>query len=47
VRNTTAPAWCPNALILLAITLAFALGSERLLRTLYQGMIATWQERPA
>lgn len=47
VSNTTVPAWWPNALLLLAITFAFALGSERLLRKFYRGMIETWQERPA
>jgi hypothetical protein len=32
---------------LLANTFAFALGSERLLRKFYRGMIETWQERTA
>lgn len=47
MSNTAVPAWWPNALLLLAITFAFALGSERLLRKFYRGMIETWQERPA
>jgi hypothetical protein len=47
VSNTNVPAWWPNALLLVAITFAFALGSERLLRKFYRGMIETWRERPA
>ncbi len=47
VTNTAAPVWWPNALTLLLIAFAFALGSERLLRKFYRGMVETWQERPA
>jgi hypothetical protein len=41
------PAWWLNALALLVIAVAFALGSERLMRRFYRGMVETWQERSA
>lgn len=47
VKNTVVPAWWPNAALLVVIAFAFALGSERLLRKFYRGMVETWQERPA
>lgn len=47
VGKMTVPAWWPNVLLLVAMSFAFALGSERLLSKFYRGMIETWQERPA
>ncbi|WP_141509158.1 hypothetical protein [Candidatus Chloroploca asiatica] len=44
--TTSVPAWWPNALLLVAMSFAFALGSERLLRRFSRGMVETWQERP-
>lgn len=46
IANTAVPVWWPHALALLLIALAFALGSEQLLRKFYRGMVETWQERP-
>jgi hypothetical protein len=46
LANTPVPSWWPNAGSLLAIALAFALGSERLLQKFYRGMRETWLERP-
>jgi hypothetical protein len=45
--TTALPAWWLNALALLVIAVAFALGSERLMRRFYRGMVETWQERSA
>lgn len=45
--TTAPPAWWLNALSLLVIAVVFALGSERLMRRFYRGMVETWQEQPA
>ncbi len=47
LTDTDVPVWWPNAVALLLIALAFALGSERLLRKFYTGMRETWLERHA
>jgi hypothetical protein len=39
------PVWASNATLVLLLALALALGSERLLRRFWAGLVETWRER--
>jgi hypothetical protein len=47
VSGASLPIWTVNALFLLALATGLALGSERLMRKFWTGLIETWHERGA
>jgi hypothetical protein len=47
VSGGTLPAWSANAMLLTLIAISLALGSERLMRKFWTGLVETWRERRA
>jgi hypothetical protein len=47
VSGSTLPAWSANAMLLTLIAIGLALGSERLMRKFWTGLVETWRERRA
>jgi hypothetical protein len=45
VSGGTLPAWSTNAMLLMLIAIGLALGSERLMRKFWTGLVETWRER--